>query len=179
MKAIFFTFVLFINSIFAACSAREDSSSMKPSEKPAEKPISVPPAKVEAKKPSAVEPDYIKVQHCLLGFKDAVGFRGNAPAKAAKRTREEAEKLALDLFARAQDGEDFDAMVKEHTDDSHPGIYGMSNTGKPQKANYYPRQGMVAAFGDTGFPLQVGEVGIAVYDTQKSPYGWHIVKRIE
>jgi hypothetical protein len=43
----------------------------------------------------------------------------------------------------------------------------------------YARNKMVAAFGDTGFPLEVGEIGIADADRKKSPYGWHIVKRIE
>jgi parvulin-like peptidyl-prolyl isomerase len=38
---------------------------------------------------------------------------------------------------------------------------------------------MVPAFGDAGFPLKVGEIGMADFDPQKSPYGWHIVKRLE
>jgi parvulin-like peptidyl-prolyl isomerase len=43
----------------------------------------------------------------------------------------------------------------------------------------FPRDKMVGAFGDVGFPLQVGEIGLAEYDPQKSKYGWHIIKRIE
>lgn len=127
----------------------------------------------EGKVSPAAEPDHIKVQHCLIGFK------GSLPGKNLTRTKEEAEKLAKDLFERAKKGEDFDAIVKQHTDDTHPGIYGMSNRGKLRKPGYYPRERMVPAFGDTGFPLQVGEVGLAAYDSKKSPYGWHIVKRIE
>jgi parvulin-like peptidyl-prolyl isomerase len=38
---------------------------------------------------------------------------------------------------------------------------------------------MVAAFGDVGFQLEVGEVGMAVYDPVKSKYGWHIIKRLK
>jgi parvulin-like peptidyl-prolyl isomerase len=38
---------------------------------------------------------------------------------------------------------------------------------------------MVPAFGDAGFPLKVGEIGMASYDSTKSPYGWHIVKRLK
>ena len=38
---------------------------------------------------------------------------------------------------------------------------------------------MVAAFGDTGFPLKVGGIGLAEYHATTSPYGWHIVKRVE
>jgi foldase protein PrsA len=94
---------------------------------------------------------------------------------------EEARVLAEELFERAKSGEDFDALVKEYTDDSHPGIYKMSNFGIPaDEANgVYARDRMVAAFGDVGFPLKVGEIGLASYDPQKSKYGWHIIKRLE
>ena len=45
--------------------------------------------------------------------------------------------------------------------------------------NIYPRDEMVAAFGDVGFPMQVGEIGMAEYDEEKSKYGWHIIKRVD
>ena len=38
---------------------------------------------------------------------------------------------------------------------------------------------MVGAFGDVSFSLAVGEVGIADYNPESSPFGWHIVKRLE
>ena len=41
-----------------------------------------------------------------------------------------------------------------------------------------PRGKMVQAFGDIGFALKVGEIGIADYDTKTSPFGYHIIKRI-
>ena len=115
----------------------------------------------------------------LIGFKDAVGFGGQAPPGAAKRTKEEAEKLANEILERARKGDDFGALVKQYTDDSAPGIYPLANKGKPRKGDYTPRERMVPAFGDIGFPLKVGEIGMAVYDPKKSPYGWHIIKRIE
>ena len=34
-------------------------------------------------------------------------------------------------------------------------------------------------FGDVGFELEVGEIGMADYDPEKSQYGWHIIKRLE
>ena len=89
--------------------------------------------------------------------------------------------MAVELFEKAKSGGDFDAMVKEHTDDSHPGIYTMTNfdvDADPAK-KISPRAGMVPAFGDTGFPLKVGEYGLATYDLKKSKYGWHIVKRVK
>ena len=73
--------------------------------------------------------------------------------------------------------------MTQYTDDSPPGIYSMANIGvAPDSASSeYPREGMVAAFGDVGFALQVGEIGISDYDavTFTSPYGWHIIKRVK
>jgi hypothetical protein len=42
----------------------------------------------------------------------------------------------------------------------------------------HPRAAMVPAFGDVGFSLEVGEVGLAGYDEKASPFGWHVIKRI-
>jgi len=163
----------FFLEIYGCSSDAEKSSDMNSTgNKPAAKSV------VPAAKPAA-EPDYIKVQHILIAFKSAVGFQGHAPGMAAKRTQEEAQKLAENLLDRTKKGEDFGALVKEYTDDSAPGIYPLANTGKPPKPEYTPRKNMVQAFGDTGFPLQVGEIGMAPYDPKKSPFGWHIVKRVE
>ena len=119
------------------------------------------------------EPEHIQVQHCLISF------TGKLPGKNVARTQDEAKKLAYDILARAKKGEDFDALVKQYTDDQHPGIYGMSNKGVAPAAGEYPRTQMVPAFGDVGFPLKVGEVGIADFNDRTSPYGWHIIKRVK
>jgi hypothetical protein len=55
----------------------------------------------------------------------------------------------------------------------------MSNIGVAPAKNEYARDRMVPAFGNAGFPLQVGEIGIADFDQRTSPYGWHIVKRLK
>ncbi len=44
---------------------------------------------------------------------------------------------------------------------------------------WWSRGDMVPAFGDVGFTLQVGEVGMAPFDAQSSPFGFHIIKRYE
>lgn len=123
----------------------------------------------------AAEPDYVTVQHILIAFS------GTIPGKDITRSVDEARVLAEELFERAKSGEDFDALVKEYTDDSHPGIYKMANFGiAADMANQvYARDRMVAAFGDVGFPLKVGGIGLAPYDPQKSKYGWHVIKRLE
>lgn len=122
---------------------------------------------------TAKAPDHIQVQHILIGYK------GSVPGKNITRTREEAETLAAQLVARAKKGEDFGALVKEFTNDAFPGIYGMSNNGATPAAGETPRNGMVKGFGDASFSLKVGEIGVASYDPQASPYGWHIVKRLK
>ena len=42
----------------------------------------------------------------------------------------------------------------------------------------HPRAAMVPAFGDVGFGLEVGEVGVAAFDEKASPFGWHVIKRL-
>lgn len=127
------------------------------------------------KKTSSGEPDYVTVQHCLIGF------QGSLPDKPIKRSREEAKVLAEQLLDKLKAGANFDEIIIQYTDDSPPGIYKMSNRGVIPKLsrNIHRREEMVAAFGDTGFPLQVGEYGLAEHHPKKSPFGWHIVKRID
>jgi peptidyl-prolyl cis-trans isomerase B (cyclophilin B) len=48
-----------------------------------------------------------------------------------------------------------------------------------QGARSFPRDEMVPAFGDVGFALAVGEFGLAPYDQTASPFGWHVIKRLE
>ena len=121
------------------------------------------------------EPDRVTVQHILIAFK------GSIPNEEVIRNKDEAKKLAKEIFERAKKGEDFDALVKEYTDDQHPGIYKMSNIGISPDASKqeYPRARMVRAFGDVSFKLGVNDIGLAEYDPEASKYGWHIIKRIE
>lgn len=126
--------------------------------------------------PRPEDPERIIVQHILIAF------RGSLPGDSkVTRSIGEAEKLALRIYERAKGGEDFDAMVKTYTNDSYPGIYKMTNAGvEPDRSKQeYSRTRMVKAFGDVGFRLAVGEVGLAVYDPATSKYGWHIIKRLE
>jgi hypothetical protein len=113
----------------------------------------------------------IQVQHLLVSFEGAPRVDPQP-----QRSKEAAETLAAELYARVVAGEDFAALIREHTDDNYPGIYALT-LGAPKKRGEWPRGDMVAAFGDTGWRLAVGEVGVALYDPMKSPFGWHIVKR--
>jgi parvulin-like peptidyl-prolyl isomerase len=131
-----------------------------------------PPAAAPAGSPG-VEPQRIQVQHIL------VGFSGSVPGKRITRSQDEAKTLAYDILKRAQGGADFNALVREHTDDSPPGIYGMSNRGVAAAQGEFQREGMVAAFGDVGFTLPVGGYGVADFDPRSSPFGYHVIKRLK
>lgn len=122
-------------------------------------------------KPTLV-PAHIQVQHVLIGF------TGSVPGKNITRTKEEAKALAYQILEKAKKGEDFGALVSQYTDDRPPGIYSMSASGVPPNPGEYSRDSMVPAFGNVGFAIQVGEVGIADYDPTNSPYGWHVIKRL-
>ena len=126
---------------------------------------------------AAKEPDFITVQHILIGF------QGSVPGKPVTRSKTEAEELAKKLLTTAKTGDkEFGELVRENTDDAFPGIYLMANNGVPANSipkGTFARGEMVGAFGNAGFPLQVGEVGMANFDPRSSPFGWHIVKRIK
>ncbi len=132
------------------------------------------PAPSPSPAPKTSEPDRVVVQHILVSFGDKI------PGKKIARTEDEARALAGQLLERARKGEDFDALVKQYTDDQHPGIYAMFNRGmRPQGRDEYSRQGMVACFGDLSFSLVPGEIGLCELDATRSPYGWHIIKRLK
>jgi PPIC-type PPIASE domain len=165
--------VALILVVAAGCAKTEHSSATVSSDStapPKEAPVTAGTPAGEAK--SMPIPAHIEVQHVLIGFS------GSVPGKNITRTREEARSLAYQILEKAKAGEDFGALVAQYTDDSPPGIYAMSGSGVPPAPGEYPRDKMVPAFGNVGFAIQVGEVGIADYDPATSPYGWHVIKRL-
>jgi hypothetical protein len=127
---------------------------------------------VPAPPPAAVA-EHIKLQHILISF------TGKVPGKNITRTQDEARSLAHQILDRAKKGEDFDSLVRTYTDDRAPGIYGLANSGVTPGEGEFSRDRMVPAFGEVGFSLAPGQIGIAEYDPVKSPYGWHVIKRLE
>ena len=120
-----------------------------------------------------VLPTHVQVQHILIGFS------GSVPGKNISRTKDEAKTLAYQILERARKGVNFDELVRQYTDDSPPGIYGMSGIGVAPQSGEFPRDRMVPAFGNVGFSISPGNIGIADYDPQASPFGWHIIKRVK
>ena len=118
----------------------------------------------------------VTLQHLLV----AVAGGG---VEGAERSPSEAEELAAELYARAMAGEDFDLLVKNYTNEVHPGIYTLT-AGPSDPPRAYARDEMVTGLGDVAWRLQVGELGISPYDggllgAKKSPLGFHLVKRLK
>jgi hypothetical protein len=121
-----------------------------------------------------ITPQHIEVQHILIAFD------GSLPGREVGRTREEAKKLAYEILEMARMGADYDTLVKQWTSDSYPGIYRMANTGiTVRDKEEFARGRMVPAFGNVGFEISPGNIGIADWDPKASPYGWHIIKRLK
>ncbi len=123
---------------------------------------------------SAKEPDRITVDHIL------VGVRGRDQRTAGfRRPEPEAKKVASEVLERLKKGEDWAALKREFSEDPPPGgPYGLANRGVSNGEGEFRRDGMVPAFGDLGFRLEVGGVGMADFDPVKSPFGYHIIKRV-
>jgi hypothetical protein len=120
----------------------------------------------------------VKVQHILIGryFSDPNG-------KQKRLTALEAEELAAEVYAKAKAGDDFDTLVRTYTYDSvtgdPPGAYAMVADKNESTPQLTARDGMIPAFGDAAWRLEIGEVGVFVYHRARSFYGYHIIKRLE
>jgi hypothetical protein len=104
-----------------------------------------------------------------LQVRDGAGPKSSVPARTS-RSKEEAKALS---FSGAK-GVDFGPRGNYTT----RRIYRMKHEWTPVRGET-PRTRMVQGFGDVSFSLKVGEIGMAEYDPQKSPFGWHIVKRLK
>jgi len=125
------------------------------------------------------EPDAVTVQHVLI-----MVDKPNAQGK--KRNLEEARKLADEIILKARNGADFSELVKAYSEDSGsvrsdpPGSYVLANDGKPLPTPAArERGGMVAGFSALAFALDVGDVAVVPFDSDLSPYGFHIIKRVK
>src|SRR4030095_9557438 len=145
----------------------------KPAPTPTATPPGTPPAAPSASvtAPKGPAPERVKVAHVLIAFL-------GAERSTATRSKADAEKLANEIFARAKKGEDFDTLMKQ-SNDPGGGKYGLYTTPQSMKPGDFPKNGMAKGFADLSFSLQVGEVGMCALNAAPSPFGWHIIKRIE
>ena len=107
----------------------------------------------------------VRVQHVL------VAFVGAKQGSESKRTYAEARTLTEELLQRARGGEDFAGLMTKYSSDDGGGNYTLT------QAKRY--DDYVENFHQVAFRLEVGEIGVAAHHRSKSPYGWHVIKRLE
>jgi parvulin-like peptidyl-prolyl isomerase len=110
-----------------------------------------------------VQAPKVKVKHILLGWTDA---HAEDP-RGTKRTRAELEKLVADTKAKLANGAKIEDLMKAISED--PGS-AKSGDGYDVTADAQ----FVPSFKNLSLRLKLNEVGVV-----KSPYGIHIIKRVE
>jgi len=105
------------------------------------------------------------VKHILIGWND--GTTDGKDPRAAKRTKKDAEDQVRSLMKQIQAGADFDALMKQWSEDP-----GSAASGHAYPVT--PSASLVIEFKQLGLKLKINEVGVV-----QSEYGFHIMKRIE
>lgn len=109
--------------------------------------------------------DYVHAKHILIAFPDDIekDENGNIPESAKAETLAKAKEV----LEKVNNGEDFDALIKEYGED--PGM-------KSQPDGYYFTKGrMVQEFEDAAYALEIG----ATTGLVETSYGYHIIKRLD
>ncbi|MBS2030778.1 MAG: peptidylprolyl isomerase [Deltaproteobacteria bacterium] len=136
-----------------------------------------PPAVVDAGPPPVISQDILvrpvvthraRVQHVLIGWGDlSAVYRGAMDERAKLRTQAGAEDVVRSVLQRVKEGESFEQLMSEYSEDlrsSHNGSsYEVLPDGKLQPG-----------FQALSLRLNVGEVGVC-----RSEFGYHIIKRVE
>jgi hypothetical protein len=123
----------------------------------------------------------VTVQHILIS-RFVTGTGG--PDYVRERWNEaESEIKAAEVFKEALETDDFDALVLRETYDSisvdQPGVYAMTRMAADREEHETVRDAMVEHFWKAAWRLEVGEVGVVLYDRRNSPFGYHIMRRID
>lgn len=108
-------------------------------------------------------PESIVARHLLVAYK---GARQASPL--ITRTKDEARQRADEALARARKGEDFEALVKEYSDE--PGA-----ADRGGDLGRFRHNMMVKPFEDAAFRLAPGELS----DVVETPFGFHVIQRTE
>jgi parvulin-like peptidyl-prolyl isomerase len=109
----------------------------------------------------------VQVQHVLIGWKDVPASKQRpGDPRAAKRSKAEADKLAVKVLEEVRAGGDMAAIMKKYSEDP----------GSKDDARAYDVSAdapLVEPFKKLALRLEDGEAGLV-----KSDFGWHIMKRV-
>ena len=97
----------------------------------------------------------VRARHVLLTY----------PDDASEAQRDSVRALAEDLRRQAEEGADFEALAREHSDE--PGA-----AQRGGDLGWFERDQMVKPFEDAAFALQPGEISPVV----ETPFGLHVIK---
>ena len=107
------------------------------------------------------------VKHILISWRDlADSYGGHLDARAAKRSKADAEEEVRSLVKQLQDGADFDTLMKAHSEDLGSAASGRAFTVTPDAQ-------LVIEFRQLSLRLKPGEFGVC-----QSDFGFHIIKRV-
>jgi hypothetical protein len=124
------------------------------------------PLEVESKDILSREPvtEAAQVQHILVGWSDLSQARD---PRAMERTKEDADKLALQILDKVRGGMNMEALITEYSEDTEN-----AKSGDPYAVQ--PEANLVPEFIALALRLKVGEAGIC-----RSQFGYHIMKRVQ
>ncbi len=105
------------------------------------------------------------------GAKDAEEF-----GRTISQLNERAEQHYHQLEKRIEAGELAVDAAEREMEAFIDGLRAESDDARARAG--FPRAALVPAFGDVGFLLQPGEIGLASHDERSSPFGWHVIKRL-
>ncbi|HEY3805725.1 MAG TPA: peptidylprolyl isomerase [Kofleriaceae bacterium] len=154
--------------VFTACSGApggpmkmthvDDSAALQPQHDPVES------ADILSREPLA---NTAEVKHILIGWSDGSGDASSKDPRAVKRTKKDAEDQIRAIMVQIKNGADFDAMMKQYSEDPGSASSGRAYTVSPDAQ-------LVIEFKQLGLRLKIGEVGVV-----QSEFGFHIMKRVD
>ncbi len=102
---------------------------------------------------------FVHAQHILISKTDETATSDDASSEAR-----DPQEVAQEVLQRAQDGEDFDALIKEFNEDY----------GQPAEGYYFTYGEMVQEFEDAAYALEENEIS----DIVETTYGYHILRKL-
>lgn len=155
--------LLWMTLLFACAASSTASPAVAPSSTPASPAAACLALATVAHPSQPGQPDKIMVKHVLVKWSGAKN-----PVAGVTRSREDACLRALAARDALRGGADFDAVVRDYSDE--PGA--VSRNGSLGTRD---RQGLLPAFADAAFELAPGEFS----DVVETDFGFHVIARTQ